>query len=116
MKHQKQGRKFGRKKGQRVAFKKSLMTNLIEKERISTTEARAKEIKPAIEKLVSKAKKQDVAALRLLIARLSQKPALKLFYDIAPRYKERPGGYTRIIKTATIRKGDAAGICIIEFV
>lgn len=114
--HQKKGRKFGRKKGQRNMFMKGLVTQLILREKIKTTDARAKEMRPEVEKLVTMAKKQTLASLRLLIARTSQESALKLFYDIAPRYAQRNGGYLRITKTSKRRVGDGAPESIIQFV
>lgn len=117
MKHRKEGKKFGREKGQRNAFIKGLLVSLIEHERIETTDARAKAIRPEIEKMTTLAKKQTTASLRLLISRLrSKEAASKLFYTIAPRYTERNGGYTRIIKISKLRKGDDAAMSIIEFV
>lgn len=117
MRHHKKGRKFNRKRGERKAFTKGLISNLVMKERIQTTEARAKELKWKAEKMVTLAKKQNLHALRLLIARLPNKnTAEKLYYEIAPRYVGRPGGYTRIKKTAKFRKRDGARVAIIEFV
>ena len=117
MRHLKKGRKFNRKRGARKAFFKVLLANLILKGRIHTTEMRAKEMRPMIERLVSIGRAQDLAALRLLLARLSSKPvAEKLYYEIAPRYKDRQGGYTRIIKSSRTRKRDSAKTAIIEFV
>ncbi len=116
MRHLKKGRKFHRKKGQRKAFLKSLASNLILKGKISTTEARAKEMKSFVEKLITLAKKQNLASLRLLISRLNKKPAQKLFYEIAPKYKDGRGGYIRVVKSAARRKNDAAKMAIIEFV
>jgi large subunit ribosomal protein L17 len=116
MRHLKQGRKFHREKGQRAAFKKSIARNLVMKERIRTTDARAKEMKREIDKLVTIAKKQNIASLRILIARLSKPAAMKLFYDIAPRYADRRGGYTRVTKVSRVRTGDAAAMSVIEFV
>jgi large subunit ribosomal protein L17 len=116
MRHLKKGRKFGRKTGQRKAFVKSLASNLILKEKIRTTEARAKTLKSEVEKMVTLAKKENVASLRLLIARVSKKPAMKLYYDIAPRYKERAGGYLRVTKISAQRQNDAARMAYIEFV
>jgi large subunit ribosomal protein L17 len=84
--------------------------------KIQTTEARAKEIRPEVERLVSLAKKQNLASLRLLLARLPKDSANRLYYDIAPKYQDRPGGYLRILKTAERRKRDAAKQAIIEFV
>jgi len=116
MRHLKKGRKFGRMRGQRRALLRGLMQHLILNERIATTEARAKELKPTVEKLVSLAKKQTISALRILIARLSKRAALKLYYDLVPRYRERSGGYLRIIRTSKHRVGDASQRAIIEFI
>jgi len=116
MRHLNKGKKFHRKKGQRKAFLKSLASNLILKGKILTTEARAKEIKSFVEKLITLAKKQNLASLRLLISRLNKKPAQKLFYEIAPKYKNSRGGYVRVIKDSARRKNDAAKMAIIEFV
>lgn len=115
MRHLRKGRKFGRKKGRRKAFMKSLLANLILKEKIETTVSRAKEIKPKIEKLVTLAKYQDLTHQRLLLARLPKKAALKLYYEIGPRFKGKEGGYVRITKTSKFRKRDRAEMAIIEF-
>jgi large subunit ribosomal protein L17 len=110
-------RTFSRKTGERAAFMKSLLHNLIVHGSMATTVARAKSVRVAVEKLVTVAKKQDTAHLRILIARLPHKnSAEKLFYEIAPRYKERKGGYTRIIKQGIARKRDGASTAVIEFV
>lgn len=116
MRHLAKGRKFGRKSGRRKSFLESLYHNLIMAERIVTTDARAKEIKPRVEKLLTLAKKQNLASMRILLARLPKESALKLYYEIAPRYKERRGGYLRIIKVGSVRKRDAAPKTIVEFV
>lgn len=115
MRHKKKGRKFSRERGVRIAFMKSLVFNLVAKEKIKTTEARAKELRSFIEKFVTRAKKDNLANRRLLIARLGQPTAKKLFEKIAPKYKDRNGGYTRIIKL-NLRQGDASKMAIIEFV
>lgn len=109
-------RKFGRKRGQRKAFLKTLVHNLIINQKIKTTEARAKEIRPIAERLVSMAKKKNLAGLRFLLARLPKESANKLYYDLAPKYADRKGGYLRILKTASRRKRDAALVTTIEFV
>lgn len=109
-------RKFHRKRGPRRLFLKGLANNLIMKERIETTEPRAKEIRPLVERFVSIAKKQQLVSLRMLLSKLPKESAQKLFYEIAPRYKERAGGYLRITKEAKHRKRDAAPLAIIEFV
>lgn len=109
-------RKFGRKRGQRKAFLKTLVHNLIMNKKIETTEARAKSIRPIVERLITIAKKHNLAALRFLLSRLPKDSANKLYYEIAPNYSERKGGYVRIIKTTAYRKRDAAQKTIIEFV
>jgi len=117
MKHLQRGRKFHRKKGQRVALFNSLINNLILREKIETTEAKAKEIKPKIEKLITLGKKQNLATLRLLQSRIHNKKAVqKIYFTLAPRYKNRQGGYTRIIKSAKVRVKDSAKMAIIEFI
>lgn len=100
MRHHHKGRTFGRPHDQRVALMRSLMRSLIIHERISTTEAKAKELRPIIEKLVSHARVDTVANRRLVASRLGNdtETTAKLFSSIAPRYAERPGGYTRIVK------------------
>lgn len=102
MRHHHKGRTFGRTHDQRVALMRSLMRSLIIHERIATTEAKAKELRPMIEKLVSHARVDSVANRRLVAARLGNddEATAKLFTTIAPRYAERAGGYTRIVKRA----------------
>ena len=109
-------KKFNRKTGPRRQFLRILAGNLIMKGKIETTEARAKGIRPFVERCVQIGKRQTVASLRLLISRLSEKAANKVYYEIAPRYKERHGGYLRIVKTARSRKRDGVMIVTIEFV
>jgi large subunit ribosomal protein L17 len=102
MRHHHKGRSFGRSHDQRTALMRGLMRSLIIHERISTTEAKAKELRPLIEKLVSHARVDSVANRRLVAARLGndEETTAKLFNSIAPRYAEREGGYTRIVKRA----------------
>jgi large subunit ribosomal protein L17 len=116
MKHLKKGRKFGLKTGKRRSFLRILVHNLVMKGSIQTTEARAKEIRPQVEKLVTLAKKHDLAALKLLTERVPKLSAYKLYHELAPRYANRKGGYLRIKKTANIRKRDGVSKVIIEFV
>jgi large subunit ribosomal protein L17 len=116
MKHLKKGRKFGRKRGQRKAFLKILASNLISKESILTTEARAKEIKKKVERYITYGKKQNLAGLRLLLKYLPKKSAYKVFYELAPRYKDRKGGYLKIVKLSRTRKNDGAKLAKISFV
>ena len=84
--------------------------------KIQTTEARAKEIRPMVEKLITVAKKGDLAALRLLMKRIPTDSAYKLYNEIAPKYKDRNGGYLRIVKTSELRKRDGSAKVVIEFV
>lgn len=109
-------RKFGRKKGQRRSFLKTLAHNLIMNGKITTTEARAKEIRPIVERLVSVAKKQQLSGYRYLLARLPKESAGKLYHELASKYRERKGGFLRIIKISGQRKRDGAVKTIIEFV
>ncbi len=100
MKHHKKGRKFGRVKKARVGLLHSLLKALFLHGKIETTVAKAKEIRPLAEKMITLARKDTVASRRLLTARLGndKKISEKVHTDIAPLYKDRPGGYTRIIK------------------
>jgi large subunit ribosomal protein L17 len=110
------GRKFGRNKDQRRALFKNLAISLILHERITTTEAKAKTIRPIVEKLVSLAREDTEHHRRLAMARLGDEHATrKLFEVLGPRYDGQSGGYTRIYKIG-VRRGDAAPISMIEFV
>lgn len=115
MKHAKKGRKFGRERDQRRALIKSLVFNLVKDEKIKTTEAKAKELRPVVEKIITRAKTDNLANRRLVSSRIGQTATKKVFNDIAPKYKDRNGGYTRIVKMAP-RKSDASRMAIIEFV
>jgi large subunit ribosomal protein L17 len=117
MRHGKNKRKFGRKANVRRGFIRSLAVALLTHEKITTTEARAKELRPYIEKMVTKAKRANLATRRMICARLGNQETLanKMVDEIAPRYKERDGGYTRITKLPQ-RQGDAAKMAVIEFV
>lgn len=115
MLHHKKGRKLGRKTDARKALLRSLAFNLIKHGKIKTTEAKAKEVRPFVEKLITKAKVGGVAERRLLSARVGVITSKKLVDDIGPKYKKRAGGYTRIIKMAA-RKGDASKMALIELV
>lgn len=116
MKHQnRKGRRFGRVKKVRLGLLRSLMVALIDNEKIVTTEAKAKELGKQIAPFVTRAREGTVAARRNIAKFLPPKTTKKLVDDIAPRYKTRPGGYTRITKLA-VRKKDAAPMSQIEFV
>lgn len=126
MRHRVAGRRLNRSKGHRTALRRTLVTELFRHERIRTTEAKARAIRSQAEKLITLAKRglvaeettpaQGVHARRLASGRLNDPEIVKkLFNDIAPRYAERPGGYTRIVKLG-VRKGDAARMAVIELV
>lgn len=117
MRHHNANRKFGRSKNQRHALLKGLASSLIESDRIVTTEAKAKELRPSIEKMITKAKNPTLANRRLLLAAVYNNEAVvsKLIDSVAPRYTERAGGYTRIVKLSP-RKSDASPMAVIEFV
>lgn len=117
MRHGNNKRKFGREKNERKALVNSLALNLIVREKIKTTLPKAKELRPFVEKLVTLAKKNDLATKRLVISKLSNRrpETKKLFEKIAPRYVDRKGGYTRVIKMG-VRKSDGAPMAVIEFV
>ncbi len=110
----KKGRKFSRKTDQRKALLRSLSEALFLKEKIKTTEAKAKETAIMCEKMLTKAKKGDLSASRYLFSYFNNKDLVKkIIKEIAPRYKNRNGGYTRIIKVEP-RKSDSAKMAIIE--
>ena len=108
-------RRFGRKRDQRRALLASLARALIVHGKIKTTQAKAKELRSYFEKLVTRAREDTIHNRRILTARLSDDVAKKLIKDIAPRYKDRQGGYTRIVKL-TPRQEDGAKMAIIELV
>jgi len=114
--HNNQGRKFGRERDQRRALLKGLATSLVEHGQIETTLQKAKDVRPYVEKLVTKAKRGSLADRRHIIARLSTIPAAhKLVDDVAPRLGGRNSGYLRIKRT-TLRRGDLAQLASISFV
>ena len=115
MKHYKKGRKLSRQRDQRKALLKNLAAHLILREKIITTEAKAKEIKPFVEKLITKSKKNDLSSVRYLSGYLPIKARQKIISQIGPRYQKRAGGYTRIIKLGP-RKTDGAKMAIIELI
>jgi large subunit ribosomal protein L17 len=116
MRHRKAGRKLGRDASHRKALYANLAVGVIEHGRIKTTEAKAKEVRPIVEEMITLGKRGDVAAHRQAVSFLRSKEAAhKLFADVAPRFAERPGGYTRIVKIGP-RSGDAAQMAYLEFV
>ena len=116
MRHQVSGKKLGRNTSQRKALLRSLVTSFVEKERIRTTLAKAKETRPIAEKIITLAKTNSLHTRRKALQFIYKKDVVKkLFEDIAPRFTERPGGYTRIIKLGP-RAGDGAEMAILELV
>lgn len=117
MRHGNNKRKFGLEKSSRNALMSSLARNLIVRGKIKTTEQKAKELRPYMEKLVTMGKKNTVASRRLVTARLDGRAqeTKKVFDVIAPKYADRSGGYTRVLKLGA-RKSDGAKMAFIEFV
>lgn len=117
MAYTKKAQTFHRKSGQRRALLKSLARSLVLEERISTTEAKAKALRPLMERLVTYGKKNTLANRRLTKSRLGDDAAVKKLFDsIAPRYADRAGGYTRIVKRSVRGKSDARKLAYISFV
>jgi len=115
MRHLKKGRKLSRKRSARRALYKSLISGVIRHGRIKTTLAKAKSAAPILEKLISKAKEGELSSYRQILKFLSPSLASYLIKKIAPRYQQRKGGYTRIVKVG-LRKSDAARQAILELV
>jgi len=116
MKHHKKNRTLGLKRDQRIALLRSLAVSLIRDSRIKTTEPKAKELRPFIERLITKSKNNTLASKRFVLSKLGSKiQTSKLFKEIAPKYEKVSGGYTRIIKLP-IRKSDGSKMALIELV
>ena len=116
MRHNKAGRRLGRTTSHRIAMFRNMVTSLLNHERVVTTDAKAKEIRSVAEKMITLGKRGDLHAMRQAAAYIREKSVVtKLFSTIAPRYKDRQGGYTRIIKLGQ-RLGDAAPLSVIELV
>ena len=116
MRHRKSGRQLGRNTHHRRALFRSLVTSLLEHERIETTEAKAKEVRILADRIITLGKRGDLHARRRALAYVRTREVVgKVFSDLAGRFVERPGGYTRLIKTRR-RIGDAARMVVIELV
>lgn len=117
MAHRVDGRKLSRKQGPRLALFKNLTVSVLRYEKVRTTEAKAKEIRGRVERMITLAKRGDLAARREVFASFPNEPLVvtKLFDEIAPKYADRTSGYTRIVKIGQ-RRGDAAEIVQIELV
>ena len=115
MNNRKKGRKLNRERDQRKALMNALASSLVLHDKIKTTEAKAKELSPFIEKKMTRAKMGDIPARRQLTRHFSDNIVKKLVDEIAPKYKDRNGGYTRVVKLGP-RKSDGAKMAIIELV
>jgi len=115
MKHKIKGRRFKRSSSQKKALLKHLTEAIILKGKIKTTTAKAKELSFYVEKIITTAKKQNLLSAKAIHSKLSKEASKKLIKEVAPKYKDRQGGYTRVIKTND-RKGDSAKMSVIEFV
>jgi large subunit ribosomal protein L17 len=116
MRHRKSGRRLNRDTNARKALMRNLCSSLLESGRITTTEAKAKELRRWVERIITEAKDDDLAARRRVARDISKdEVADKLFANLMPRYRDRPGGYTRIIHKGP-RLGDAAPMVVIELV
>jgi len=115
MRHGNANKKLGRERNQRRSLMKSLARSLVLKEKIKTTETKAKFIRPYVEKLITYGKENTLSASRLIIPKIGTEGAKKIIGVLGPRYKDRKGGYTRITKLPR-RPGDGAKTAIIEFI
>jgi len=116
IRHNNAGRRLGRKTSHREAMFRNMVTSLLAHEKITTTDGKAKEIRTFTEKMITLGKRGDLHAMRQAASFIREKSVVtKLFSVIAPRYKERQGGYTRIIKLG-MRQGDTAPVSVIELV
>jgi len=116
MRHLKAGYKLGRNPSQRKALLRNLAASVIEKERVYTTITKAKAIRPIVEKMITLGKNGDLSSKRRALAYLFKRKTVHILFDeVAPRFMDREGGYTRIIK-GDFRKGDGAEMAYIEFV
>ena len=116
MRHRNSGRKLSRNTSHRKALLRNMVTSLLDHERIQTTDAKAKELRGVTDRMITLGKRGDLHARRQALAVIRDKDVTaKLFSELADRYRERPGGYTRIIKAGR-RAGDAAPVSIIELV
>jgi len=116
MRHLAQGRKLGRTTAHRQALLRNLVTSFLEKERVVTTAAKAKEARPLAEKMITLAKRNTLHTRRQALAFVTKESVVrKLFDKLGPRFSERPGGYTRIIKTGP-RAGDGADMAVLEMI
>jgi large subunit ribosomal protein L17 len=115
MRHRVAGKKLGRSADQRRALYRNLMISVIEHRHIRTTEAKAKAIQPFVESLIALARVDTPQARRMALSKLASKTAMRRLFEVAPGYKDRQGGYTRLTRLGP-RKGDAAEMALLELV
>ena len=115
MRHHNANRKFGRVRKVRSALMKSLALSLVLKNKIKTTDAKAKELRPFVEKMITNGRSGTVSSRRLLISKIGETGAEKIIKEISPKYKDRTGGYTRITKLPA-RKSDGSLMAVIELI
>lgn len=116
MRHRKAGRQLGRNSSHRRAMFRNMVTSLFEHERVQTTDAKAREVRRVAEKLITLGKRGDLHARRQALSYVRSKAVVaKLFSELSPRYANRPGGYTRIVKLGS-RRGDNAPMSLVELV
>lgn len=116
MRHRVHARKLGRTSSHRQAMYRNLVTSLLQHERVETTDAKAKEVRRLADRMITLGKRGDLSARRRALRVIREKDvAAKVFGELADRFKDRPGGYTRVLKTRT-RVGDAASLSIVELV
>ena len=116
MRHRIAGRKLSRPTAHRMSMLRTMVTDLLKHEMVQTTEAKAREIRPLAEKMITRGKKGTLHHRRLALSQLPNKQIVKKVFDeLAPRYAERPGGYTRVVKLGP-RQGDGASMAVIELV
>jgi large subunit ribosomal protein L17 len=116
MRHLKAGRKLNRSSAHRKALFRNLVTSLLEHEQVKTTDAKAKAVRPIVDRMITLGKRGTLHARRQALSFVrSEDVVKKLFDDVAPRFRERPGGYTRIVKLG-VRRGDAAAMSVVELV
>ncbi len=117
MRHRKRRRKLSRTSSHRIALLRNLANALIKEEKILTTVAKAKELKSFAEKLITLAKKGDLASRRLVATHIHKKDLVKKLFDvISPRFADRNGGYTRVIRTGKFRKGDGSELAVVTLI
>lgn len=116
MRHRYAGRKLSRPTGHRLLMLRGLVTDLLRYERVTTTEAKAKEVRRLAERVITYGRKGDLHHRRMALALLTDKAVVrKLFDELGPRYQERTGGYTRLVRLGP-RRGDAAPMAVVELV